>query len=156
MRIEREYHFYAAHRNQTLGGKCGNLHGHRYGVVVVIEPERTRAGITMLFADIDRIIAPIITAHDHALLIDKNDPLHALLGSEHQLIDGSEPPSLSKSQLKVAVFDGETSVENLARSLYEQCADAGLPMSEVRVRETDSSVVIYDFEDYFQDRGQRR
>jgi len=148
MRIEREYHFYAAHRNQTLGGKCANLHGHRYGVVVVIEPERTRAGITMLFSDIDRVVGPIIAAHDHSLLIDGSDPLFGALKSLSVL--GNE------GQTKMVVFDEETSVENLARSLYEQCADAGLPMSEVRVRETDSSVVIYDFEDYLQDRGQRR
>lgn len=32
MIIQKDYKFYAAHRNETLKDKCSNLHGHRYGL----------------------------------------------------------------------------------------------------------------------------
>ncbi len=148
MRIEREYHFYAGHRNQTLGGKCANIHGHRYGVTVVIRPERTRAGITMEFADIDRTVKPILAYYDHALMIDRNDPLHAVLDENFDLHWGETPPDYTGSPMKVVVFDEETSAENLARKLFTSFHRALLPVVEVRLRETDSSVVVYDIDDY--------
>ena len=151
MRIERNYHFYAGHRNQTLVDNCSNIHGHRYGITVVIQPERTTAGVTMLFGDIDKHVEPLISRYDHALMIDRNDPLYKLLASENQLLDGTEPPNLGRSRLKVVVFDEETSAENLARRLFNDLVDKSLPLIEVRVQETDSSVVIYDINDYRSD-----
>ena len=34
MIIQKQYKFYAAHRNETLQDKCSNLHGH---VIVIVE-----------------------------------------------------------------------------------------------------------------------
>lgn len=132
MRIEKEYKFYAAHRNQSLEGKCNSLHGHRYGVTVVIKPERTSAGITMLFADIDDIVEPIIKELDHSCLVDINDPK-----AEQISITG-----------KTYCFDGETSAENIAQELFCVFRELGLPIIELRLKETDSTLVIYDVEDY--------
>ena len=151
MRIEREYHFYAAHRNQSLGDKCYNLHGHRYGITVVIQPQRTTAGVTMLFGDIDKHVEPLIRQYDHALMIDRSDPLHDLLATENQLVDGTEPPNTGKARLNVVVFEEETSAENLARRFFVSLLEKSLPLVEVRVRETDRSVVIYDMDDHRRD-----
>jgi len=132
MRIEKEYKFYAAHRNQNLEGKCNSLHGHRYGVTVVIQPERTIAGVTMLFADIDSIVEPVIAQLDHSCLVDINDPL-----IESMLMAG-----------KTFCLDKETSAENLAEELFSILIGLGLPLVELRIKETDSTQVIYDIEDY--------
>ena len=105
----------------------------------------------MLFGDIDKHVEPLISRYDHALMIDRNDPLYKLLASENQLLDGTEPPNLGRSRLKVVVFDEETSAENLARRLFNDLVDKSLPLIEVRVQETDSSVVIYDINDYRSD-----
>lgn len=139
VKIERKYHFYAAHRNQSLAGKCRNIHGHRYGVVLVIEPGRTEAGVTMLFDDIDRLVDPILEEYDHGLLIDINDPLYQVLTS----LD---------DQTKMLRLNRETSVENLAASLFAKFDSVGLPMVEVRIQETDSSILIYDKQDHERDR----
>ena len=40
MIIQKQYKFYAAHRNETLQDKCRNLHGHRYGLRCHFEVER--------------------------------------------------------------------------------------------------------------------
>ena len=57
MIIQKEYKFYAAHRNETLQDKCSNLHGHRYGLKCFFEVER-KGDITTLFGDFDAKIEP--------------------------------------------------------------------------------------------------
>lgn len=52
MIIQRQYKFYAAHRNETLQDKCGNLHGHRCGVRCHFEVERD-GEISTLLGDFD-------------------------------------------------------------------------------------------------------
>ena len=52
MIIQKQYKFYAAHRNETLDDKCSNLHGHRYGLKCHFEVERD-GSISTLFGDFD-------------------------------------------------------------------------------------------------------
>lgn len=140
MRIEKSFKFYAGHRNESLEGKCSNLHGHRYGVTVVIEPKRTRAGITMLFADIDKIVESVLCQYDHSLLVSSADTILESL----QRVTNSDGEAM-----KMVVFDEETSAENLAKRLYFEIKSAGLnELVELRIAETDSSVVIFDQTDY--------
>ena len=51
MIIQKNYKFYAAHRNELLTDKCSNLHGHRYGLRCFFDVQRTGA-ISTLFAEI--------------------------------------------------------------------------------------------------------
>ena len=39
MIIQKDYRFYAAHRNEELTDKCRNLHGHRYGIRCLFEED---------------------------------------------------------------------------------------------------------------------
>ena len=59
MIIQKQYKFYAAHRNEQLLDKCRNLHGHRYGLVCFFEVERDGA-LSTLFGDFDDKIEPLI------------------------------------------------------------------------------------------------
>jgi 6-pyruvoyl-tetrahydropterin synthase len=139
MVIKKKYKFYASHRNQLLCGKCSSWHGHRYGITIAIIPEKSTAGITMLFADVDAIADKVIEEYDHACLIDKDDPYFEQMTS---MVDGDQLP------MKYKVFEEPTSVENLAGKLFHELFIAGLPMSEIEVQETDTSVVIYTALDY--------
>ena len=49
MMIQKEYRFYAAHRNEELHDKCRNLHGHRYGMTCFFEVERTGSYSTLFW-----------------------------------------------------------------------------------------------------------
>tara|TARA_Y100001973_G_C5209184_1_gene344100 strand:- start:28393 stop:28824 length:432 start_codon:yes stop_codon:yes gene_type:complete len=138
MKIEKKYHFYAAHRNQNLTGKCSSLHGHRYGVTVVIEAPRTRAGVTMLFADIDIKAGSVLQAYDHAAIIDRRDEVWSVIMKQ---TDHEGMP------MRCVVLDCESSAENLAGVLFDEMLEAGLPIVELRLQETDSATVIYTLED---------
>lgn len=134
MQLTRKYHFYAAHRNQELCDQCRNIHGHAYDIRVTFELEK-KSSITVLFAELDKAVQPIIKEYDHGMLIDVGDPLYIALVK----FDPS---------LKFKVFDGPTSVENLAIKLYREIRErTGLNVYAVEVDETKSSTLRYTTED---------
>src|SRR6516165_2572274 len=85
MIITRKYHFYAAHRNLSAGEKCGRIHGHTYRIEIGIDMEPNENGITMLFEDIDEIVAPFIKMHDHYFLLFEQDPLREVLQKAREM-----------------------------------------------------------------------
>ena len=142
MQIEKQYKFYAAHRNQELEDKCQNLHGHRYGIRCVFEVERTSSYST-LFSDFDEKIEPFLKqVYDHAMLVDVHDTLYETL-RQHTVRTGES--------LKLVEFEAPTSVENLAHRLFTEITEMGFRLSRLEVRETDSSVVVYTRQDWVSD-----
>ncbi len=73
MEIYKEFTFEAAHLlpNVPAGHKCGRLHGHSYRVQVHVSGELDgKFGWVMDFADIKKIVRPIIKELDHYYLND--------------------------------------------------------------------------------------
>lgn len=123
----KEYHFYAAHRNQKLKGKCESLHGHTYTVFIEVRnPKDEQRGLGYSFEQIDKRIEPIIKDFDHALLIDENDPLYQTLKNHHP-------------DFKMVRFEESTSVENVCEMLARAISKTGLNLVSVTVQETKSS-----------------
>jgi 6-pyruvoyltetrahydropterin/6-carboxytetrahydropterin synthase len=142
MFIQKEYKFYAAHRNEELQDKCRNLHGHRYGIRCFFEVERQGA-ITTLFGDFDEKIEPFLkSTYDHAMLINVRDPLYETL-CDHMGRTGED--------FRLVKFDAPTSVENLAYRLFSEITSMGFRLQRLEVRETDSSVVSYTRDDWVAD-----
>jgi 6-pyruvoyltetrahydropterin/6-carboxytetrahydropterin synthase len=142
MLIQKDYKFYAAHRNEELQDKCRNLHGHRYGIRCFFDVQRTGSYST-LFADFDDRIEPFLKRnYDHAMLINVHDALYETL-CDHMLRTGES--------FKMVEFDAPTSVENLAYRLFTEISEMGFRLNRIEVRETDSSVVIYTHEDWVRD-----
>lgn len=142
MIIQKDYKFYAAHRNEELNDKCRNLHGHRYGIRCFFEVERNGA-ISTLFADFDQKVEPLLKQqYDHGMLINANDPLYETL-CEHMRRTGEN--------LKLKVFNVPTSVENLAHRLFTEITDLGFRLARLEIKETDTSVVSYTREDWIED-----
>jgi 6-pyruvoyltetrahydropterin/6-carboxytetrahydropterin synthase len=142
MLIEKSYKFYAAHRNEQLADKCSNLHGHRYGVKCHFRVER-EGDISTLFGDFDAKVEPWIKdKYDHGMLINIHDSLYETL-KQHQVRTGEH--------LKLKEFDGATSVENLAYMLFSEITEMGFQLEQLEVRETDTSVLVYNREDWVAD-----
>lgn len=142
MIIQKDYKFYAAHRNEELDNKCRNLHGHRYGVRCFFEVERTGA-ISTLFGEFDQKIEPFLKAeYDHSMLIHVADPLYETLCGH---------TGRTGESLRMKLFDAPTSVENLAYQLFTEITELGFRLNRLEVRETDTSVVIYTRGDWVED-----
>ncbi|MBM4076398.1 MAG: hypothetical protein FJ267_12255 [Planctomycetes bacterium] len=142
MIIQKDYKFYAAHRNEQLTDKCRNLHGHRYGLRCFFQVERAGA-ISTLFGEFDQVIEPFLKdQYDHAMLMHVDDPLYeTLLGHTER----------TGEALKLKLFDAPTSVENLAYQLFTEITEFGFRLDRIEVRETDTSVVSYTREDWVHD-----
>lgn len=66
-----EQHFEAAHFLRGYKGKCENLHGHRYGVVVRLQANKTNEiGLVYDFTDVKRHLGGILAKFDHVALND--------------------------------------------------------------------------------------
>ncbi|QEG37594.1 6-pyruvoyl trahydropterin synthase family protein [Bythopirellula goksoeyrii] len=142
MIIQKQYKFYAAHRNEELEDKCRNLHGHRYGITCFFEVERT-GSLSTLFGDFDRKIEPFLKSeYDHGMMVNIKDTLYETL-MNHVLRTGEK--------LKLKRFSQPTTVENLAHQLFTEITDMGFRLSCLEVRETDTSVVSYTREDWVTD-----
>jgi 6-pyruvoyltetrahydropterin/6-carboxytetrahydropterin synthase len=128
IKIEKRYHFYAAHRNKSAGEKCGRIHGHTYEVICHYEFKELNNGITMLFSDIDKITEPIIKKYDHQFLLYERDPLVELLQLANE-------PFIS--------LPFETSAENMSIWIFNQIKNH-LPIVQIQIAETKSSNVIYE------------
>ena len=131
IQIEKKYHFYAAHRNQAGGEKCGRIHGHTYNVKCYFKFDKINEnGISFLFSDIDNLVEPIIKSYCHWFLIYDNDPLIEIL-------------ELANEPIKKLPF--ETSVENMSIWLFNQIKnETNLPIIKIELAETKSSNIIYE------------
>ena len=127
MTITKHFHFYAAHRNEEIGGKCAAIHGHRYGIAVTVEEQRS-GSVTMLFEEIERRVKPVLDRLDHTLLLNRGDPARdALLASG--------------ACCRVYEVPFPTSAENMAEHLLSELRRAGLNVVELALQETDTSIV---------------
>jgi 6-pyruvoyltetrahydropterin/6-carboxytetrahydropterin synthase len=133
--INKKYHFYASHRNETLSDKCYSLHGHNYRVTVGLQFEdlKDNTKVTMLFSDIDSFIEPIIKELDHASIWNVQDPFYQDI-KKH----------LTHYGMKTVEFDYPTSVENMCTYLFERIEKKGLPIRLITIQETESSIVTYE------------
>lgn len=107
--ITKEYTFEAAHQLPLHSGKCKNLHGHSYQLMVTlsgpIQKGGSSDGMIMDFAELNPIIKSVI--------IDKYD---------HQFLNDLLPFT--------------TTVENLCVHFFIELKDAGLPISSLTLYET--------------------
>lgn len=142
MIIQKQYKFYAAHRNETLQDKCSNLHGHRYGLRCHFEVERD-GEISTLFGDFDSQIEPWLNEnYDHGMLINIEDPLYETLLNHMQR---------TGEKLRLKVMNGPTSVENLCHVLFSEITQMGFRLALLEVQETDTSIISYTREDWISD-----
>ena len=69
--ISVERHFDAAHYLRGYKGKCEQMHGHRYRVVVRVEAEGLNdIGLAYDFTDLKRYLDDILSRFDHTCLND--------------------------------------------------------------------------------------
>jgi len=66
-----EEHFDAAHYLRNYHGKCENLHGHRFKVVVRLEATKlNEVGLAYDFAQLKHYLRELLAQFDHACLND--------------------------------------------------------------------------------------
>ena len=131
MYVTKRFHFYAAHRNAEVGGKCANLHGHVYRVELSVQQPRNplAPSVTILFEDLDIIVDKVKQQFDHALLLYYHDPAKAILQQE------------GSGAGKILICWHETSAENIAILLLNKFKNFNLNVKCLTLHETESSSI---------------
>ena len=75
MRVRRRFRFEAAHRLPRHEGKCRELHGHSYEIVISVErPVDESSGMVIDFSDLKKIVRrEVLDKLDHRCVNDVID-----------------------------------------------------------------------------------
>jgi 6-pyruvoyltetrahydropterin/6-carboxytetrahydropterin synthase len=128
--VTRELPFCYGHRLLNYDGKCRYLHGHNgRAVITLAASELDDLGMVMDFTHLKQVIGGWIDATlDHKMILHRDDPVLSFLREQ------GEP---------VFVLDVNPTAENLACLIFEQTAQRGFPVVEVRLWETDNCYASY-------------
>jgi len=141
--ITVESHIDAAHYLRGYKGKCENLHGHRYKIVVRVSAEElNEIGLAYDFTDLKAHLDKILERYDHTCLNDvppfdkinaSSENLAATIYKElKKLLDDTRNKSLDKAR------DKKLSQKSAHPELVE-----GVKMVSVSVYETPYQGVTY-------------
>ncbi len=127
--LQTEASFDSAHFLTDYYGKCENLHGHRWRIVVTIAQESLQTDGTMKdmvldFGVFKRTVRELADSLDHTFLIEEGSLKPATLAA------------LEDEGFKLTILPFRTTAENLARYVAEQLMAHGLPVVEVECDET--------------------
>ena len=134
--VSKHFHFYAAHRNTAILGKCSSVHGHVYHVDVSVSAAKNEeTGVTVLFEELDKRIAYLKSDLDHVLLLAEGDDLIPVFAAYNKT---------APVRSKVLVLPmKQTSAENLAKYVAARMTSLEWEVTKVVLRETESSTVTY-------------
>ena len=134
--LTTEHSFDSAHFLAGYDGKCGNLHGHRWRVLLTVQSEtlredRQQKGMCVDFAELKKDLRTELDALDHVLIIEQ--------GSLRE----STMKALQEEKFQVVEMPFRPTAENFARYFYELFTLKGYPVAIVEVYETPNNSAVY-------------
>lgn len=134
--LTTEHSFDSAHFLAGYDGKCGNLHGHRWRVLLTVQSEtlredRQQKGMCVDFAELKKDLRTELEALDHVLIIEQ--------GSLRE----STMKALQEEKFQVVEMPFRPTAENFARYFYELFTLKGYPVAKVEVYETPNNSAVY-------------
>ena len=128
--VTKRIDFCYGHRLLDYNGVCKHPHGHNAVAEIEVRTDAldTR-NMVVDFSDVKRIIGKWIDdSLDHRMLLHRDDPII---------------PELRKQNEPFVTLDVNPTAENIARLIYIQGIQHGLPIVEVTLWETENSFATY-------------
>ena len=126
MKIAKEFRWEMGHRLPEHFGKCKNIHGHSYKMIVELEGEVGESGMVMDYYDVKKFVEPIVEKLDHAFMVYKEDK---------EIIS-----FLDKMKSKMVVVEFQPTVENICKYFLEEIKRTDFPQNikklSIRIYET--------------------
>ncbi|MCD8232117.1 MAG: 6-carboxytetrahydropterin synthase QueD [Clostridiales bacterium] len=134
--IRTEQSFDSAHFLARYEGKCSNLHGHRWRVIVEICAEALSAegqnrGMVADFGDLKRDLKELAEAHDHAFLYEKGT------------LRKNTEQALKEEGFLLIDLPFRPTAENFAKYFFDLMTRKGYPVCAVEVYETPNNCARY-------------
>lgn len=130
--VTTEQSFDAAHFLAGYQGKCSNLHGHRWRVLITVtKNEIEESGMVVDFTDLKDDLKKETDLFDHVLIVEK-DTLKPLT---YQV--------LSEEGFHIVQMDFRPTAENFAKYFYDKMKEKGYLVQSAIVYETPNNCAEY-------------
>lgn len=136
--LKNEIQFDTAHYLSGYQGKCSNIHGHRYRLIVELASETLQQsgqqrGMVADFGNVKAMLKNIADFYDHKLLIEDNEDGRAV----------AEQLAKVPNQFAICMVNYRPTAEEMSRDIYQQMKAAGYPIYSVELFETPVNSCIY-------------
>ena len=134
--LKTEQSFDSAHFLAGYQGKCSNLHGHRWRVVVEIWSENLVSegqlrGMVTDFGDIKADLQKLTDDYDHALIVEKGS------------LKETTVQALEDENFRIIMLPFRPTAEHFSRHFYDALKDMGYQVRTVEVYETPNNCAVY-------------
>ena len=137
-KVKSQIEFDMAHYLSGYNGKCSNIHGHRYKLIVSVKSETLHQegqlrGMVDDFGNIKARLKEIEDLYDHKLVIEDNE--------DGRLV--AQKLSELPNAIKVMLVPYRPTAEEMSRDIFYKLKDMGLNVSEVELFETPTNSCTY-------------
>lgn len=130
--VKTEDSFDSAHFLARYNGKCRNIHGHRWRVVIEIAGENLDDGMVVDFTDIKAALKALTDNLDHSLVMEK---------------DTLKPQTyecLVDEGFRIIIMDFRPTAENFAKYFFDEIKNKGFNIRAAEVYETPNNCARYE------------
>jgi 6-pyruvoyltetrahydropterin/6-carboxytetrahydropterin synthase len=134
--LTAEASFDGAHFLSGYEGKCSNLHGHRWRVILKIKADELQEsgqqrGMVVDFSDVKKALKVETDYFDHTFIYER-DTL------KERTVD-----ALNEEGFLMRIVDFRPTAENFSKYFYDKFAGYGFDVAEVTVYETPNNCASY-------------
>lgn len=134
--LKTEAAFDSAHFLADYYGKCENLHGHRWRVVVELaqdelQTEGTMRDMVLDFGVFKKAVRELAASLDHRFLVEEGT------------LKPETIAALESEGFTLLILPFRTTAENLAHYIFDELEAQGYPVAEVEVDETPNNQAFY-------------
>lgn len=136
--LKNEVQFDMAHYLSGYEGKCSNIHGHRYRLIVKIASETLHEegqlrGMVDDFGNVKKALKEVEDFFDHKIVLEDNEEGRRLADQLGEMPNG----------FKIELLPYRTTAEEMSRHIFNMLKAKGLNVSEVELFETPTNSCIY-------------
>ena len=137
-KVKSQIEFDMAHYLSGYDGKCSNIHGHRYKLIVSVKSETLHQegqlrGMVDDFGNIKAKLREIENLYDHKLVIEDN--------KDGRLV--AEKLSVLPNAFDILLVPYRPTAEEMSRDIFYKLKSMGLNVSEVELFETPTNSCTY-------------
>lgn len=134
--LQTEQSFDAAHFLADYEGKCRNIHGHRWRVILevkslTLQSDGQLRGMVVDFSKLKNDLAKEVDFFDHMLIIEKNS------------MKSSTLEALNEEGFRIVTLDFRPTAEMFSKYFYDKMTAKGYKVKIVTVYETPNNCASY-------------
>lgn len=128
--------FDSAHFLKDYDGKCANIHGHRWNVVIEVKGEKlqekgSEKGMVTDFSALKKSLKKLTKMLDHSLLIEEGS------------LKAATMEAMREEGFRILEFPFRPTAENLAKYFYDNMTMEGYSVVKTTVYETPNNAATY-------------